>query len=237
MTDDRSVERAARSWLESGPTEAPDRAVEAALLRIQTTKQERDWHVPWRTQPMSLTVRLLAGAAAMAAIVIVGGVILLRPGSSPDVGGGRPSPTVQAPSASPTASAPATSELSIVCGLLSNSDVAALTGSGGLGATQFATGSGAATTCNYRNGPGDVILEVTRTTPGGGAAFQAAKGAAGAQVVADIGTDAVFDPATSTLYVAKGDVLVTIVAGTPAESPQVRLITETAIGKLVAGRM
>ena len=42
MTDDRSLERAARSWLEVGPTEAPERAVEAALLRIDTTPQERD---------------------------------------------------------------------------------------------------------------------------------------------------------------------------------------------------
>ena len=42
MTDDRSLERAARSWLEVGPTQAPERAVEAALLRIQTTPQERD---------------------------------------------------------------------------------------------------------------------------------------------------------------------------------------------------
>jgi len=32
MTDDRSLERAARSWLESGPTEAPDHAVDAALV-------------------------------------------------------------------------------------------------------------------------------------------------------------------------------------------------------------
>src|SRR5262249_45014914 len=41
MTDDRSIDRAARSWLEAGPTQAPDPAVDAALLRIQTTNQER----------------------------------------------------------------------------------------------------------------------------------------------------------------------------------------------------
>ena len=39
MTDDRSLERAARSWLEAGPTQAPDRAVEAALLPINTTRR------------------------------------------------------------------------------------------------------------------------------------------------------------------------------------------------------
>ena len=48
MTDDRSLERAARSLIEAGPTRAPERAVEAALSRIQTTSQERGLRVPWR---------------------------------------------------------------------------------------------------------------------------------------------------------------------------------------------
>ena len=96
MTDDRSLERAARSWLESGPTEAPDHAVEAALLRIQTTNQERDWHVPWWTRPMTQTTRLLAGAAAIA-VVLLGGVLLLRPG-------GNTGPAAQPPSSPPSPS-------------------------------------------------------------------------------------------------------------------------------------
>lgn len=103
MTDDRSFERAARSWLEAGPTEAPDHAVEAALLQIQTTNQERDWHVPWRTRPMTQMTRLLAGAAAIA-VVLVGGVLLLRPGSNSGIGGPTPSVTAS-PSATPSASA------------------------------------------------------------------------------------------------------------------------------------
>ena len=83
MTDDRSLERAARSWLELGPTDAPDHAVEAALLRIQTTSQERDWRVqiPWRTRPMTLSARLAAAVVAIA-IVAVGGALILRPGDS-----------------------------------------------------------------------------------------------------------------------------------------------------------
>lgn len=109
MTDDRSLERAARSWLEGGPLEAPDRAVDAALLQIQTTTQERDWHVPWRTRPMNQTPRLLAGGAAIA-ILLVGGALLLHPGSNIGVGG--PSPTIHPtasamPSASAAASPPA----------------------------------------------------------------------------------------------------------------------------------
>ena len=106
MTDDRSLERAARSWLESGPTEAPDHAVDAALLRIQTTRQERDWHVPRRTRPMTMTVRLLAAAIALA-VVAVGGVIILRPGGGTDVGTSTPHPTVSiAPSIAPASAGP-----------------------------------------------------------------------------------------------------------------------------------
>lgn len=71
MTDDRSLERAARSWLEAGPTGAPDRAVEAALARIQTTAQERDLRVPWRLKPMFDRL-----AAAAVAIVAIGGIAI-----------------------------------------------------------------------------------------------------------------------------------------------------------------
>jgi hypothetical protein len=106
MTDDRSLERAARSFIEPGPTQAPDRPVEAALLRIQTTNQERDWHVPWRTRPMNQTTRLLAGAAAIA-VVLLGGVLLLRPGGST---GPAAQPPSSAPSASPAATGPLPSE-------------------------------------------------------------------------------------------------------------------------------
>jgi len=110
MTDDRSLERAARSWLETGPTEAPDHAVDAALLRIQTTPQERDWHVPRRARPMTMTARLLAAAIAIA-IVAVGGVIIFRPGGGSNVGTSTPHPTVTivpsiAPSIAPASAAP-----------------------------------------------------------------------------------------------------------------------------------
>src|SRR4029079_11543044 len=110
MTDDRSLERAARSWLETGPTEAPDRAVEAALLRIQTTSQERDWHVPWRNRPMTLTARLVAAAIAIA-VVAVGGALVLGPGTGPTVGATASPSTAQpaSPPSSPSQAAVASS--------------------------------------------------------------------------------------------------------------------------------
>ena len=98
MTDDRSFERAARSWLEIGPTEAPERAVEAAFLEIASTPQERDWHVPWRLPKMTPLARALVGVAAVA-VLLVGGVILL-PAMTGTIGGPHATPTASpAPSA------------------------------------------------------------------------------------------------------------------------------------------
>ncbi len=98
MTDDRSLERAARSWLENGPTEAPDRAVEAALLRIETTPQERDLRIPWRLPKMTTPARV--AATAVIGVLVVGGAFFMlgRPGQS---GVGGPGPT-STPTASPT---------------------------------------------------------------------------------------------------------------------------------------
>ena len=51
MTDDRSLERAARSWIEAGPTRAPERAVEAALSRIETRHTRTGPPGPVEDQP------------------------------------------------------------------------------------------------------------------------------------------------------------------------------------------
>jgi Tol biopolymer transport system component len=102
MTDDRSLERAARSFIEEGPTQAPDRAVEAALLRIETTPQERDLWVPWRIPSMTTPARV--AVAALVGVLLVGAAAYSfgRPGQ-PAVGGSGPSPSTSAP-ASPIAS-------------------------------------------------------------------------------------------------------------------------------------
>ena len=105
MTDDRSLERAARSWIEVGPTRAPDAAVEAALRRIQTTPQERDW-LPWRFPKMLTPTRV--ALAAVIGVLVVGAAFLtfdrLQP---PAVGvpGPTPSPT-PTPTLAPSPSTP-----------------------------------------------------------------------------------------------------------------------------------
>ncbi len=97
MTDDRSLERAARSWIEVGPTRAPAHAVDAALLRIETTPQERDLRIPRRFSTMTTPARI--GVAAVFGVVILGGAFYVV---------GRPSQSsvgVPAPTASPVATA------------------------------------------------------------------------------------------------------------------------------------
>jgi hypothetical protein len=98
MTDDRTLERAARSWIEEGPTRAPDRPVDAALRTIASTPQERDLRIPWRLPTMNPTTRL--AGAALVAIVAVGVLLLaLRPPSGVGGPSAQPSPTSQSSAA------------------------------------------------------------------------------------------------------------------------------------------
>ena len=99
MTDDRSLERAARSWIEDGPTRAPDSAVERALLTIETTPQERDLRILRRFQTMPAPLRV--AAAAGIGVLLIGGVLYALGGPSPNVGSLQPTP---GPSSSPTQS-------------------------------------------------------------------------------------------------------------------------------------
>jgi hypothetical protein len=98
MTDDRSLERAARSWLEDGPTRAPDRPVEAALSRIKTTTQERDLWIPWRL-PTMFTNRVTLTALAIVFVIAAGGFALSRFGGAI---GGPGGPSIPNPPESPS---------------------------------------------------------------------------------------------------------------------------------------
>ncbi len=243
MTDDRSLERAARSWLESGPTEAPDHAVEAALLRIQTTRQDRVTPVLWRLPKMNGVARLFA-AVATVGVVVLAGLFTLRPGSPPNVGASAsPNPSASAGEAS-SPSATATPSVA-ACALITTREAAPFGPYGaGTGASANGSGTGAETRCQYTGG--DIFLTLTLTNPGGTAAFDLVKAIPGARAIPDLGADrgggllgaeGVFDPATKTLYVAKGDALVAILAGSSAQSPETRLATETAIARILVGRL
>ncbi len=87
MNDDRTLERAARSFIEVGPTRAPDHAVDAALLRIASTTQERALRLPWRFPTMPLAARLVAiavvGALVLAGLALLGGTGGTAPATAP----------------------------------------------------------------------------------------------------------------------------------------------------------
>jgi len=102
MNDDQAFERATRAFLEEGSDRTSTATIDAVLLAVRTTPQERDLRVPWRTAQMSNPMRFVA---ALAVIVIVGVAAANLVGSSPGVGG-IPSPS---PVVSPSAPAPSPS--------------------------------------------------------------------------------------------------------------------------------
>ena len=94
MNDDRAFERATRDWLEAGSDRTSPATIDAVLLAVRTTTQERDPGIPWRSPMMSNPMRL-AAAIAIVAIVGFAGLKLLGRGGV----GATPSPS---PSPSPT---------------------------------------------------------------------------------------------------------------------------------------
>jgi dipeptidyl aminopeptidase/acylaminoacyl peptidase len=100
MSDEHRFERDARAWLELGPTDAPDRVVEAALYEIEQTEQERGIRIPWRNTPMKW--RLGLAAAALVVAVTAGLIYLNLPGrNGDDVGAPSATPTLPAPTPTP----------------------------------------------------------------------------------------------------------------------------------------
>ena len=150
---------------------------------------------------MSLTARLVASVAALAVVVAVG-LSIVRVGS---VGGPPATPT---PAPTPTATPGPTLDDS-ACGLLTSDEVQVAAGQG-IGVVPGASGTRPTTYCIYSDGGGDTWLQTALTRPGGAAAFTAAKAIAGAQAENSLGDGAVFDPATGTLYILRGDSMASI---------------------------
>jgi hypothetical protein len=104
------------AWLDEGPTDLPDATRRAILTALPTTKQARRGPLaPWRLFHMNTYTRL--AAAAVVAIVAVGGVLYLF-GGNRGVGSQVPTPTppiaTPAPSANGAASARFSCELRTV---------------------------------------------------------------------------------------------------------------------------
>ncbi|HEX5149659.1 MAG TPA: hypothetical protein VFW02_11295 [Candidatus Limnocylindrales bacterium] len=103
MTDDRPLERAARTFIEQGPTRAPEAVVERALLLIEATSQERDMRIPWRFRARFPSARV--AAAAVICVLAIGAAYVLGRGVGSSVGG--PGLSVPPPEATAASSASA----------------------------------------------------------------------------------------------------------------------------------
>lgn len=105
---DRQFEHSVRAWLEAGSDRTPRPAIDAVLLAVKTTPQERDLRIPRRFNQMTNSMRLLA-AVAIVAIAGVGALALANRG--PGTGGILPTTplptTLTTPSPAPSASAAA----------------------------------------------------------------------------------------------------------------------------------
>jgi hypothetical protein len=100
MTDDRSLERAARAWLELGPTQAPEQAIQAALHRIESIPQERAWPRLQKGLRLSRFAQVTVAIVTVVAVVLGGALLLQR---RPELGPiAEPTPS-GSPSVSPSA--------------------------------------------------------------------------------------------------------------------------------------
>jgi hypothetical protein len=99
---DRTFERVLGEWLESGSDRTAPAVVDAVLLAIKTTPQERDLRIPRRFNLMPTYLRL-AVAAALIAVVGFGALTYL--GNNPGVGGPPPATATPVPTPSPTPAA------------------------------------------------------------------------------------------------------------------------------------
>jgi hypothetical protein len=111
---DQQFERAVRDWLEDGSDRTPRSAIDGVLLAVRTTRQERDLRIPWRFTRMTTTMRLAAGIAIVA-VIGVGALQLLGPGSGI---GSKPTPSpttfvAPTPTALPSAVAPGITGLTV----------------------------------------------------------------------------------------------------------------------------
>ena len=100
---DHLFDRAVRDWLEDGSDRTPPTAIDAVLLAVKTTTQERDLRIPRRFTLMPTYMRLAAGIAIVA-LLGAGAYALL--GRGPNVG---PPGSTASPTPVPTQTAVATS--------------------------------------------------------------------------------------------------------------------------------
>jgi hypothetical protein len=102
MNDKRDFDRAVDRWLDEGSDATPPEVINAVLLAVRITPQERDFRISWRNSPMKRLGYAVAAVAALAVSVTAFSALSPRFG----IGSG-PTPTAtiqQTPDASPSPS-------------------------------------------------------------------------------------------------------------------------------------
>ena len=94
MNGNTDFDRIAQSWLQDGPTEMPDRSLQAALDEVHVTSQQR-FGPARRAIPMNGNTWRVAAAAVIGLLIILGGITFLG-GRQGGVGG---APATATPSA------------------------------------------------------------------------------------------------------------------------------------------
>lgn len=89
MSTDRDTTRIVRSWIRTDEHASADRILDDVLAALDTTPQRRSAWPAWRTPTMNNTVRLIAAAAAVVVVAIIGYQFLI----APNVSGPGPLPT------------------------------------------------------------------------------------------------------------------------------------------------
>jgi hypothetical protein len=91
--NENEFDRAARAWLDEGPTRMSDRALLSALEEIHTTRQRRALRPAWSATPVSTFARVGMAAVLVAAVGLMAINAVPRQPDGPNVGGASPSPT------------------------------------------------------------------------------------------------------------------------------------------------
>ena len=71
MSDDREFWRATTDWLEAGIDRTPPAAIDAVLLAVRTTRQDRALPIPWQPFRVPLVVRIAIVAALLATLAFL----------------------------------------------------------------------------------------------------------------------------------------------------------------------
>ncbi len=85
--NEEQFDRAARAWLDDGPTRMSDRALLSALEEIHTTRQRQVSWPGWTAWPLRIFARVAVAGALVAAVGLLAGTVLrLQPDGS-SIGG------------------------------------------------------------------------------------------------------------------------------------------------------